>query len=316
MPDFTIAPYAGEDFYEVVELLSQCLHADPMTAALFTRKVLLDPNFDPEGAPVARVGDEIVGYLLAVKRQRPLENGPDDSDRGWITLFGVSPGHRRRGIGTALLGHGLEYLRSQRCKAAAVSPYTPNYWTPGVDEAAYPEAVAFLEENGFRAVSRPISMDTQLVGGWSAPDWLRERESALEESGVTIDTFDPAHIPALTSFLRAEFPGDWQRYVRETMIDITLGRRAADDLVVCYDKGRMIGFSQHEGERFGPFGVSKSERGRGVGAVLLFHTLEIMRRKGHHNAWFLWTDDSTADRVYRAAGFRETRRYSVMTRDL
>ncbi len=316
MPDFTITPYPGEEFYEVVELLTRCLHSDPMSPALFTRKVLLDPNFDTDGAPVARVGDEIAGFLLAVKRKRPLEDGPDDSDRGWITLFGVAESHRRRGIGTALLAHGLEYLGTHGCKTVAVSPYAPNYWTPGVDEAAYPEAIAFLENHGFRTVSRPMSMDTRLVGGWSVPVWLRERQSALEVAGVTIDTFDPAHIPALTSFLRAEFPGDWQRYVRDTMIDITLGRRAADDLIVCYDNGRMIGFSQHEGERFGPFGVSKSERGRGIGAVLLFHTLEIMRRKGQHNAWFLWTDDSTADRVYKAAGFRETRRYSVMTRDL
>ena len=316
MTDLAITPYSGEDFYEVVELLKLCLVADPMTPALFTRKVLLDPNFEVEGAVTARVGEELAGFLLAIARRRPLEDGPDDTDRGWITLFAVSPEFRRRGIGTALLAHGIGYLKSRGCKSLAVSPYAPNYWTPGVDEAAYPEAIAYLGKHGFRTVSRPISMDTRLVGGWSIPEWARGRQSALQESGVSFETFDPAHIPALTAFLRAEFPGDWQRYIRETMVEITLGRRADSDLIVCYDNGRIIGFSQHEAERFGPFGVAASERGRGIGAVLLFRTLEIMRRKGHHNAWFLWTDDATAERVYKAAGFRETRRYSVMAREI
>jgi GNAT superfamily N-acetyltransferase len=316
MGDFILGSYAGEDFYEVVDLLAACLTADAVTPALFTRKVLLDPNFDPAGAPVVRARDEITGFLLALARRRPLEDGPDDSERGWITLFGVSPGYRKRGIGTAMLESALEFLRSRGCKTVSVSPYAPNYWAPGVDEAAYFEAIVFLEKHGFRTVSRPISMDTRLVGGWAVPDWIREKESALEEAGVTIDVFDPAHTPALTAFLREEFPGDWQRYARESLVEIVLGRRAADDVIVCYDNGRLIGFSHHEGERFGPFGVAASERGRGIGAVLLFRTLEIMRRKGHHNAWFLWTDDSTADRVYKAAGFRETRRYSVMSREL
>jgi hypothetical protein len=50
--------------------------------------------------------------------------------------------------------------------------------------------------------------------------------------------------------------------------------------------------------------------------VLLFRHLEGMRRRGHSVAWFLWTDDTTADRVYRPAGFRETRRYSVLRKSL
>ena len=49
-----------------------------------------------------------------------------------------------------------------------------------------------------------------------------------------------------------------------------------------------------------------------MGAALLFHVLDGMRARGHHTAWFLWTDDKTADRLYRSAGFRESRRYAVM----
>src|SRR5688500_15386293 len=148
MTDFAITPYSGQDFWEVVEMLQRCLVADAMTPALFTRKVLLDPNFEIDGAVTARVGEELAGFLLAIARRRPLEDGPDDTERGWITLFAVSPAFRRRGIGSALLAQGIGYVKSRGCKSVAISPYAPNYWAPGVDEAAYPEAISFLEKHG------------------------------------------------------------------------------------------------------------------------------------------------------------------------
>jgi GNAT superfamily N-acetyltransferase len=115
--------------------------------------------------------------------------------------------------------------------------------------------------------------------------------------------------------MKAEFPGDWQRYIRETMSKIALGQYSKDQIWTALDGERVLGFAQHEGERFGPFGVAASERGRGIGAVLLFKCLHTMRDKGLHNAWFLWTDDKTA-RLYAAAGFAETRRYAVMRKVL
>jgi len=311
-----VRPYAGPEFAAVVRLLARALAGDAMTEGLFARKVLLDPSFDPQGAPVAWMDGRPVGFLLAIARVRPLEDGPDDRDRGWITLFGVEAAARNRGIGSALLERGTSFLAARGCKRALVSPYAPNYWVPGVDPAAYPEAVAFLERRGFATVARPISMDVRLWGGWRIPDWVQERQARLAQEGVRLEAFSPALIPALTAFLREEFPGDWQRYLREAMLEVVAGRRPPESLLVAWDGDRMIGFSQHEGERFGPFGVAASQRGRGVGALLLFHTLEQMRRAGCHNAWFLWTDDRNADRIYKSAGFVESRRYAVMARDL
>jgi mycothiol synthase len=316
MTDYSVSPYQGGDFDTVVDLLARCLIADAMTPVLFTRKVLLDPNFDAAGALVARNDGAVIGFVLAICRRMPLEQGPDDRDRGYITLLAVDEAKRRNRVGTALLEQAVDYLRQRGCKTVLVSPYAPNYWTPGVDVAAYPEGLAFFEKHGFQTLYRPLAMDASLVGGWRLPDWLLEREATLSVEGIRSEVFHPRHIPGLTDFLRAEFPGDWQRYIRETMLDITLGRRGPDDLIIAYDNDGMIGFSQHEAERFGPFGVAASQRGRGIGAVLLFRTLEIMRRKGLHNAWFLWTDDGNAQRVYSGAGFRETRRFAVLKREI
>jgi len=312
-----ISPFSGECLAPVLRLLTQNLPKEPITEANFTRKVLLDPNFDPTGALAAwDAYGEAIGFLLALTRRRPLEDGPADSDRGWITLFAVTAPLRRQGIGTLLFDRAEEWLRQRGCATVSISPYAPNYWTPGVDEAAYPEALAFLKERGYVPVARPLSMDVSLTAGWSVPEWGRERSTALARQGIVMEKFHARHVPALTDFLRREFPGDWQRYLRETMLEITAGRRPADELTLAFEAETLIGFAQSEGERFGPFGVAGSVRGRGVGAALLFHALDGMRARGHHTAWFLWTDDKTADRLYRGAGFRESRRYAMMRKIL
>jgi GNAT superfamily N-acetyltransferase len=312
-----IAPYHADDLAAVVALLQATLPAEPITERSFARKVLLDPNFDPAGALVARLPPgEIIGFLLALARQRTLEEAPSDGERGWLTLFAVAPSARRQGVGTALLTAAEEWLRAQNRATVWVSPYAPNYWTPGVDEAAYPEALAFLQRRGYETSSRPLSMEVSLAEGWRAPEWVSEHQRRLEAAGTLFVSFEARHILPLTAFLRREFPGDWQRHLRETMLDLVTGRRPADELLLAVQEEQVKGFAQSEGGRFGPFGVEAAARGQGIGAVLLFRHLDGMRSRGHRNAWFLWTDDTTADRVYRAAGFRETRRYSVLRKSL
>ncbi len=312
MAPYTIAPYRGKDLEAVVDLLQTSLHADAVTQELFIRRVLLDPNFHADGVPVARSAGKVVGVMVSVAPRYPLEDEQTRPERGYITLMAVDPRYRRQGIGSQLLQRVLAFLHSRGCQTVLVSPYGPGYWTPGVDEAAYPHAIAFLQAQGFRTVSRPLSMDASLVGGWAIPSWTLERCEELHKQGVRISPLAFHLLPDLLAFLRREFPGDWQSLVRRAAEQIAGGQRPPSDILLAHARGQVLGFSHHHGERFGPFGVALKHRGRGIGAALLFHTLEVMRREGRHNAWFLWTDDATADRIYRAAGFRETRRYAVM----
>ncbi|MCS6951196.1 MAG: hypothetical protein NZ520_12110, partial [bacterium] len=76
MDSVHITPFAGDQLDLVVTLLQQTLHADPISRSLFVRKVLLDANFDPEGAPVALVEGQVVGFALGVARRLPLEDAP------------------------------------------------------------------------------------------------------------------------------------------------------------------------------------------------------------------------------------------------
>jgi len=311
--DVAVRPHEPGDIDAVVALLNCCLTADPITSETFQRKVLLDQNFDPRGALLAVDGDRVVGFALGLVRRVKIEDQAPDFDRSWITLIGVDANERRRGIGRRLVSELEDYFRASHCKLTFVSSYAPNYFVPGVDVNAYPEALEFFKSLGYAEVYRPLSMDANLVH-LVTPDWVKDKEAALEGK-VTIEPFRPELILPLLDWMRVEFPGDWQRFAREAMTKITLGEFRPDNLWIAHENGRAVGYCQHDNAcRFGPFGVSANERGRGIGAILLFKCLHAMRAKGLHNAWFLWTDDKVA-KLYAEAGFTESRRFAVMKKD-
>lgn len=309
-----IRPFEPDDVGAVVPLLNRCLTADPIASEVFQRKVLLDQNFDPRGALVALAGDEMVGFALGMVRRFKLEDGALDFDRSWITLIGVDENHRRQGIATRLVSMLEEFFKQNECRMTFVSSYAPGYFIPGVDVNAYPEALGFFGAVGFEEVYRPLSMDANLVH-LETPGWVAEKEAALEGK-VTVEAFRPELILPLMDFVKSEFAGDWQRFAREAMTKITTGEFRPDSLWIAHEDGRAIGYCQHDNAcRFGPFGVAASERGRGVGAVLLFKCLHAMAAKGLHNAWFLWTDDKVA-KLYSTAGFTESRRFALLRKQL
>ena len=166
-----IIAFAPANLAGVVALLRRCLPLENVTEELFTCKVLLDANFRREGALTARSpAGEIVGFVLAIAERGEPAPTLARRERGWITLFAVAPEWRRRGVGGLLFEKAETFLSSQGCASAWISPYGPGYWTPGVDEAAYPEAIAWLPHQGYHPASRPLSMAVDLTADWSPPE--------------------------------------------------------------------------------------------------------------------------------------------------
>jgi GNAT superfamily N-acetyltransferase len=183
-----------------------------------------------------------------------------------------------------------------------------------VDVDAYAEAHAFFLGRGYQELYRPIAMEAPLWG-WQPPAWLAGREEALRAEGVNCEPYRAELTLPLLEFGRQEFPGDWVRVVRETMGRIVLGD-APERILIAHEAGRVLGFVHWENERFGPIGVGKAARGRGLGHVLMFRALAAMRAQGLRAAWFLWSDDATAARLYQSAGFTVRRRFAVLRKAL
>ena len=311
----SIRPFQPHDLQGVLRVLALSMRVDAIPETRFVRQVLLDANFRPDGAPVAVRGDDVIGFCLSIARQVPLENAPPDADRGYVTLIGVHPSEQRRGIGSQLLAAAEAYVRGQDRKLVMVSSYAPGYFIPGVDVNAYPSGLSFFTKHGYKEIIRPVAMQTSL---WDLrqPEWIGQRACKLAGEGVTVAPFTAEITLPLIDFARKEFPGDWVRVVREGVARIVVYRDSPARLIVASDNGNVVGFSHYENERFGPIGVAASQRGRGLGQVLMYRTLLAQRDAGFRVAWFLWSDDKTAARLYNGAGFKEVRRFALMRKEL
>jgi ribosomal protein S18 acetylase RimI-like enzyme len=115
------------------------------------------PYFDPDGLILALDGEERVGFAHAGFGPNPAGNGLS-REHGVTCLLGVRPSHRRRGIGSELLGRCEQYLQghgAQTISAGCMRPLNPFYLglyggseMPGFltsDSAAGP----FLEHHGY-----------------------------------------------------------------------------------------------------------------------------------------------------------------------
>jgi mycothiol synthase len=296
------------------ETIAAAMPSDGISEARWVRQVLLDPNFRIEGLRTAEYAGETVGLALALSRQVPLENAASDSDRGYITLLAVHPQHQGRGIGSRLLEEAETHLRDAGCQSVSISPYAPGYFLPGVDVRRYAPGLEFLLRRGYSEVYRPLAMEIPL---WdlTVPGWVVQREKEHRQAGLQYLPYSAEWTLALLDFARSAFAGDWVRVAREGMARIVEGQNP-ERLFLAIEDDQVVGYSHFDNERFGPIGVSAEHRGRGIGQILMYKTLQAQQRSGFRSAWFLWSDDKTAERLYLAAGFRETRRYALLRKDL
>ncbi|GIP33159.1 GNAT family N-acetyltransferase [Paenibacillus sp. J2TS4] len=313
----TYRSYQPGDEEVIVELWNRCLSHDPITRVRFRNLVLLDANFDPEGLRLAMAGDRLLGCLYAVRRQLPMHGTELEPSIGWIPFFFVDPFARRQGVGTRLLNDGLQWLRALQRTQVYFASYAPNYIVPGLDEAHYPEGLAFLLSHDFTRLYSPVAMDCSLVD-WKMPEAVTALKQQRIQEGYTFRLAEDGDLYELIQFATDVFNPDWGRAIREGV----LRGLPLSQIWVAREHGKLVGFCMHGGyegisERFGPFGVDPEQQGKGLGKILLCDCLASMRAQGLHGAWFLWTGEQTAaGHLYKKTGFVVTRTFQVMCKKL
>jgi mycothiol synthase len=113
-----------------------------------------DPRFDQGLVAVAWAGEQPAACSAGV-----LEDPDDGSIRGYVSVVGTHPEHRRRGLARTTL---IEVLRRLRA-AGATSAYL------NVDAQNQNRAFALYEELGFRKVSGSTAWRKPLVAGETRP---------------------------------------------------------------------------------------------------------------------------------------------------
>ena len=310
-----VRSYHGGDETAVIELWNATITHDRINESVFRTRVLLDANFHPDGLMVAEEGGALVGFVLSIARRVPLLLQGLDPDLGWITAFGTHPRHRRRGIGRQLFDAALARLGVMGRKHVLISPYTPNYFVPGVDVDAYRDATAFLQATGWTIEAQTVSMHGELTGFQIPHDFLELEQRLEREDHIIVRPLQTADLPAILPFIAQHFGWDWFRFAQEYLLELFGAGSDEICLIVAMQGDRVVGYCQQKRERFGPIGVAEEARRKGVARLLVSRCLSVMLAKGFHCAWFLGTSKDTA-RIFSLMGFKQVRQFAVMKREL
>lgn len=206
-----------------------------------------------------------------------------------LRILAVDRNQRWRGIGSALLRDAVS--RGARVIAAEAG----NYFTPGVVTTDTP-AIDFFTKRGFRETANTYNLVAEL--GVGSGEW-----------GVGAIRVTPQTRDRLLAFIEKEFGRIWRFEASN----------AGDNLFYVEVDGDIAGFAAHDANNrglgtFGPTGVARQHRGRGLGAALLRASLADLRRLGYERAIIPWTD--ALDFYRKACGAAEAARFVTLTRDV
>jgi mycothiol synthase len=175
----------------------------------------------------------------------------------------------------------------------------------------------FLISQGFEKLYSPVAMNRSLLY-FQMPDAVQQLITQREAEGFTFGTVQDGDLYALIQFANQAFNPDWGRAIREGLLQGLPTER----ILVAKKDDHIVGFCLYGGyegipERFGPFGVDPTYQGKGLGKILLYQCLRLMRREGLHGAWFLWTGEKTAaGHLYKKVDFQVTRQFHVLKKIL
>jgi mycothiol synthase len=205
-----------------------------------------------------------------------------------LRILAVDRTQRQLGIGSALL-HDAE-SRGARIVAAEAG----NYFTPGV-VTSDTATIAFFTKRGYRQTAITQNLIAELgVGGG---EW-----------GVGVNRVSSNSRDHVLAFIEKEFGRIWRFEASN----------AGDNLLYVEVDGNIAGFAAQDANNrglgfFGPTGVAREHRGRGLGGRLLHASLADLRRIGYERAIIPWTD--AIDFYRKACGATVAHQFVTLTRE-
>ncbi|MGW2477107.1 GNAT family N-acetyltransferase [Streptomyces sp. NPDC001665] len=235
----------------------------------------------PQLRIVAEADGEPVGFALGALRAAAA----DAPAIGHIDLIAVRPDAQSSGVGRMLLTRLEALLAAAGAERLLIRGRPPYYAWPGID-IRYTRAVCLAESSGYTRGPEGLnlSVDLRTAPLDTAPDEVR-----LAAAGVRVRRLAPADEKAFLAWMR-QWGGSWDgEAARSLAYDPPRAHVAVRESA---DGPQYVGFACHGVNRlswFGPMGTESSERGLGVGTVLLRRCLADQRSAGLDEAEIGWT---------------------------
>lgn len=282
---------------------------------LIETKLFTTRDYFADGSYVCFADSMPVGFIACKLSTNTL---PEYKDTGFISLFAVRPDYQNMGIGSSLLNYALDAFRNEKTKRIYVSQDLNNFFA-GIP-APTPESAAFFEKKCFTVSS---SEHWDLCSDLSVNELTKYKNLVNLTDQYKTVCAQESDIPAISAFMKKEFPGRWDYEVSQTFTDGSLGH------ILILKRGDEIkGFcrvrfgSDTNGNEYylgddcgalGPIGIAKDIRKQGLGLRLLYDALSYLKASGAHKTNIDWTGLKD---FYGILGFEPWRTYKGAYIDL
>jgi len=276
----------------------------------FLRVSLESDLFDPDLSIVATndEGKVIAFFMMVLRRSNVLSRKV-----AVLKFFVVKKELRLKGLGTNIYSRLINTIKSSkqtsfRMKIEAMRAQ-PDYWLPGLDPR-HTEAFFFLKKQGYKK-------------GWEFIDLCLDLRSVSDDqppSELNGYKISRATVNNKNELVPLKFmPKPYQLAFWPDEIELSLRNDPITTFIVQDPRGRIVGWASHSIQypgSFGPTGVKKSERGKGLGSLLLKWCLWDLKSKGMKKCQILWVEGDTIYFYMKSVGARICKIYWGMSKKL
>lgn len=120
-------------------------------------------------------------------------------------------------------------------------------------------------------------MPDMLVNLYQLPEW-QQKEDDLKKQGIRLKRAIPPEKARVLSWIEEHFEKAWS-----SEADVAFAKSPLT-IFIAYKQDQILGFACYDTTAkgfFGPTGVSKEARGKGIGTVLLLKSLAALKESGY-----------------------------------
>jgi len=277
----------------------------------FQKASLKSRYFKSDFSIVALNSDnEVIGFFMVVLRNSLIFR--NTRKVATLKFFVVDEQWRSKGLGSQILG--IITIRIKRSKYKCfrmkldVGVSMPDYLYPGLNPC-HSEALFFLKKHGFKKRREHLNLCVDLESINNI-----EPSSVIQDCSITraIEN-DKEELIALSfmpkMYRLSSWPAEIELSFDNTPVSTFIAREIGSNKIVGWAT-HSVGFPG----AFGPTGVSKSIRGKGIGGLLLRWCLWDLKQKGLKKCIIRWVREDTAYFYLKAIGARICELYWTMSR--
>jgi GNAT superfamily N-acetyltransferase len=279
---FSIESLSDSNLISVYQLVTQNIKFFSISQEWFHRGTLLDEQFEPDFALVLKdtLKNIPIGCLFAV-----LRKGFVFGKSVVIKIMIIDKNYQRQSLGTYLLHELINRVRPHipHWTYIRYGDSIPRYWQPGVD-LRDTSLLFFLKKNHFKTHGIRQNLTYKLSN--------ITKEPLKQKGDFTIERVSPVVFENTIAFVKKNFRiGVWDAETK-----LSFENCPPTTFIAKNSSGIIVGWATHSAHfpgSFGPTGVLKTVRGKGIGGELLKWCMWDMKNNGLKECTILWVVGDT-----------------------